>query len=168
MYRLIFITGASGAGKTTAAKILESQSTDFAFFYFDAIGVPSAGEMNKQYGSGEEWQRHKTVEWVKRITAECLDRSPAVLDGQVRQSFIDEACRSAALTDYRIILFDCEDSVRRQRLLRRGQLDLANDRMSNWARYLREQALLRNETIIDTTKLTCEEAAAQLQRLMSL
>src|SRR4029077_4512365 len=80
MDRLIVITGASGAGKTTAAKILEPRLTDFAFFYFDAIVVPSAEEMIKQYGSGEEWQRHKTMEWVRRLTAECLDRSRAVLD----------------------------------------------------------------------------------------
>lgn len=30
---------------------------DVAFCYFDSVGVPTKEEMEKQYGSGENWQK---------------------------------------------------------------------------------------------------------------
>lgn len=49
MKKLIFLIGASGAGKTTAAKSLEERLRrgalgDFVVYYFDRIGVPSEQE----------------------------------------------------------------------------------------------------------------------------
>jgi hypothetical protein len=62
MKQLIFITGASGAGKTATVKALEAERpTDIIFCYFDTIGVPPREQMVKDFGSGETWQRQKTV-----------------------------------------------------------------------------------------------------------
>jgi hypothetical protein len=57
--------------------------------------------------------------------------------------------------------------VRDGRLIARGQPELANSKMANWARHLRQWALDRGDAIIDTTALTMEEAADELQRQVS-
>jgi broad-specificity NMP kinase len=162
--RLLFVTGASGVGKTTTLMLLQQRRPDILVRYFDEI-IPPLEEMIKRYGSGEEWQRQNTIKWISRIKAEDLGSAPVILDGQARQAFVEEACSLAGLSDYRIILFDCEDAVREKRLFRRGHPELANNQMKNWARYLREQAANRGDPIIDTTWLTVENAVTQLLAL---
>jgi len=60
-----FITGASGVGKTTLVANLKNKyaDTSWDFFHFDSIGVPSLEVMEKQYGSGSEWQKAMTYTW---------------------------------------------------------------------------------------------------------
>jgi hypothetical protein len=118
--------------------------------------------MINEYGSVEQWQRRRTIEWIGRIKTESLCRAPVILDGQARQAFVDEACAIAGVSHYRIILFDCEDVVREHRLIARGHPELANNQMVNWARYLRDEASRRGDPIIDTTRLTIEEAGELL------
>jgi hypothetical protein len=125
-------------------------------------------EMVNKNVRGEEWQRQMTIEWVKRIKAESLDHAPVILDGQTRQSFIEEACRLEGLSDYKIVLFHCEDAVRDARVIARGHPELANSKMANWAKHLRQWALYRGDAVIDTTALTMEEAADELQRQISI
>jgi RNase adaptor protein for sRNA GlmZ degradation len=167
MHRLYFVIGASGVGKTTAMKALEKRRPDIIFHHFDPIGVPPVEKMVKENLSGEEWQRQMTIEWVKRIKVESLYHAPVILDGQTRQSFIEEACRLEGLSDYKIILFHCEDAVRDHRVITRGHPELANSKTANWAKHLRQWALNRGDAIIDTTALTIEEAADELQRQIS-
>jgi len=166
MHRLLFVTGASGVGKTSTLRLFEQRCPGILVRYFDGV-VPPLEAMTKEYGSAEEWQRQTTVEWVARIKTEALSRAPVVLDGQARRAFVEEACGLAGLTDYRIILFDCEDSVRELRLIGRGQPELANSQMANWARYLRTQASMRGDPIIDTTRLTVKDAVNKLVALLS-
>lgn len=123
---------------------------------------PPLAEMVKRYAGGEEWQRKKTLHWIRRIKAEDLGRAPVILDGQARQVFVEEGCSLARLSDYRIVLFDCEDAVREERLIERGQPQLANAQMMKWARYLRDYAERRGDPIIDTTRLTVEDAVSEL------
>src|SRR5262249_44706322 len=111
--------------------------------------------------------RQMTIEWVKRINAEALEQAPVILDGQTRQSFIEEACRMEGLSDYKIILFHCNDRARDARVIARGHPELANSKMASWARHLRQWALDRGDAIIDTTALTIEEAVDELQRQVS-
>jgi hypothetical protein len=129
MHRLYFVIGASGVGKTAATKALEKRRHDIIFRHLDPVDALSVEQSVKKGVSGEEWQRQTTIEWVKRIKAESLDHAPVILDGQTRQSFIEEACRLEALSDYRIILFHCEDAVREARVIARGHPELANDEM---------------------------------------
>ena len=173
MHRLYFLIGASGAGKTSTTKALEKRRPDLVFRHFDPIGAAPVEEMVKKSVtgvggvSGEEWQRQMTIAWVKRIKIDSLDHAPVILDGQTRQSFIENACRLEGVCDYKIVLFHCEDAVRDARVIARGHPELANDKMANWAKYLRRWALDRGDVIIDTTALTTEQAAEELQRQVS-
>ena len=167
MHRLYFVIGASGVGKTTATNALKKRRPDIIFRHFDPIGAPPVEQIVNKSVSGEEWQRQMTIEWVKRIKAESLDHGPVILDGQTRQSFIEEACGMEGLSDYKIILFHCEDGVRDARVIGRGHPELANSKMANWAKHLHQWALNRGDAIINTTGLTMEEAADELGRQVS-
>jgi dephospho-CoA kinase len=76
-----------------------------------------------------------TIEWVRKMRSE-LAKSNVVLDGSTRPSFIAEACKIHDVKTYKVILIHCSDDVRRDRLLQRGQPELANAQMMEWARYL--------------------------------
>ncbi len=169
MNEILFVTGASGSGKTTIMKRLEEQSSaSLTFRYFDSIGVPSPEVMNSDFGSGEEWQRQTTEKWVKDIKENLLPASDVLLDGQMKLAFIIEACKKNNIDRFRIVLLDCIDEVRKQRLINRGHAELANDDMMNWAQYLRnEAAVIDNAKILDTSNLNIEEAVTQLKSTIS-
>ena len=110
--------------------------------------------------------KSNTKKWVKKM-GESLTTKPAILDGQTRPSFIEEACKENGVKSYEVILFDCNDEVRNQRLVNRGHPELANDRMTNWAKYLREESLSRNYKIVDNTNLTEEESKEMLLKILN-
>lgn len=166
MNTLFFLIGASGAGKTTAAKALkESKVSGFDFYYFDSIGVPSFEVMVKEYGSTDEWQRAKTIEWAQKLKKD-LTSTNVVLDAQTRPSFIEEACEKADIENYSIILFDCSDAVRKDRLVKRNQPELANEQMMGWAAYLRKECAGRNVVVIDTSSLSIEAMSNMLKAMI--
>jgi len=167
MHRLYFVIGASGVGKTSAVMALEKRRPDIICRHFDPIGAAPAAEMVEKSITGEEWQRQMTIAWVKWIKDELLDHATVILDGQTRQSFIEAACRLEGLSDYKIVLFHCEDAVRDARVIARGQPELANREMARWAKHLRQWALNRGDAVIDTTSLTMQEAVDALQRQIS-
>jgi adenylate kinase family enzyme len=163
MNKLIFIIGASGAGKTTAVKALEKvYLPNYQILYFDSIGVPSFTEMNAKYNGPEEWQRIKTAEWVKIIKETLLPKTHVILDGQTRPKFIEDACIENKISAYEVLLFDCSDEERTERLIDRGQSELADQQMMNWASYLRQESQKRAYQIINNTHLTCEETLNKL------
>ncbi len=163
MNKIFFIIGASGSGKTTIVKALEKNSfLNYTIHYFDSIGVPSFEDMCSLYKGPEEWQRIKTHEWVKQIKEKFLVHSSAILDGQTRPQFIEEACSQQEIPAYEIILLDCSDEKRRERLIKRGQAELADQSMMNWAQYLREQCQQKGYPIINNTQLTINETLNNL------
>lgn len=169
MNKLFFIIGASGAGKTTSVKALETRKLpQYKFLYFDSIGVPSFEEMQTKFGGPEEWQKIKTTEWVKKIKEEFLSHTHVVFDGQTRPSFIEEACVKNEIHFYEVILIDCSDEERKKRLIERGQIELADQNMMNWAQYLREESKQRNYRILDNTQLTPAETLRKLLELILL
>ncbi len=161
--RVYFVTGASGSGKTTILKRLGSKGMEgLKMYYFDSIGVPTPEEMNEKFGSGENWQKATTEYWVQKMKTEAIDARKLLLDGQMRVSFITDACTKYGVSNFEVILFDCSDEVRRERLTRRGQSELANSDMMNWAVYLRNEAKHGNHRIIDTTNQSEEETLRDL------
>ena len=163
MNNIFFIVGASGSGKTTTLKTIERmQLPGFTTLYFDSIGVPSLQEMTEHYGGPEEWQKSKTAEWISQIRDQFLSSTNILFDGQTRPTFIEEACISENITSYKVILLDCSDEERRRRLFIRGQKELADENMMNWARYLRSECEQRHYRIIDNTKLNEKETVSQL------
>jgi hypothetical protein len=135
--------------------------------FFDSIGVPSAEIMATyvgDYGPGGGWQRAMTMEWMQRI-APVLNSGKAVLfEGQMRIAFIEEAIAASGITNARIVLIDCSDSVRAARLThdRRQQPDLANENMMGWGRFLREEAKRGGYEILDTGSIPLSSSVDQL------
>jgi hypothetical protein len=165
MSKLYFVIGASGAGKTAAVRQLAKARPGLRAFFFDSIGVPSAQEMSEKWGGGENWQRIATIEWVARIKPE-LEAGIAILDGQTRPRFIAEACETHGLASYGIVLIHCSDEIRRARLIERGQPELANPQMMEWAAYLLRETRKAGGAIIDNDRLTILQTADGLKAIV--
>ena len=120
--------------------------------------------MIPRFGSGEAWQRTKTMEWMKRIAA-IKNGASVLFEGQMRISFIHEALASAGIQGAHIILVDCDDETRRHRLVgERAQDELANPTMMNWARFLRDEAKQRGHEILDTSRLDVAACVERIRR----
>jgi type II secretory pathway predicted ATPase ExeA len=49
---ILVVTGASGSGKTTTVRALEARALPgVRCYYFDAVGVPAAGALEREFGS---------------------------------------------------------------------------------------------------------------------
>ncbi|RDJ04381.1 hypothetical protein B5K05_24745 [Rhizobium phaseoli] len=83
------LIGASGSGKATLAQAIAARSPDNTdVLFFDAIGVPGAEDMIREYGSGEAWQLAKTIEWMQRIAEIAASGRRVVFEGQTRLLFL--------------------------------------------------------------------------------
>lgn len=158
---ILVVTGASGAGKTAGVKALEAMAPpEVRCFHFDSIGVPDAATMQRDYGGGEGWQAAMTRQWMGRLAGESGE--VVVLDGQTRPSYVYAAIAPGA-PPARILLLDCSPEERVRRLAGpRGQPELASERMTAWAAYLRGQADALGLRVVDTTSLTPEAVAREL------
>jgi shikimate kinase len=168
---ILFLSGASGVGKTSIVEKLKAQyhsSDNCAFVHFDSIGVPSPEEMIEQAGSGEKWQELTTYRWIEKITVECQDKKVVVIEGQVNLDFVEAACHKFEIARYLIVLIDCDWETIRERLVHnRQQPDLVNQDMKNWATFLRKQAQRKNLPIIDTSHQTLEQVVRSVDMLFS-
>lgn len=161
--RVLFVVGASGAGKTSAIECLRSLP-DFngVCYFFDSIGVPSQEELRRMEKAGRSWQSEATQAWINRL-ADAPD-ALSVLEGQTAPSRIADAARGK-LARWNIVLLDCSPGVRRERLMLRGQAELATARMDNWSAYLRGQADALHLAVVDTSRMSIEEVARELRAL---
>jgi len=121
MGSLVVLTGASGGGKTSIARAVDKLGLPNCEVHsFDSIGVPSVEQMHKECGPGHEpggaWQRAMTFQWIRQIGA-ILDRRTSVLfEGQIRIAFIKEALVASQIRSARVVLVDCDDITRSERL----------------------------------------------------
>jgi hypothetical protein len=164
---IVVVTGASGVGKTTLVRALEArQLAGVGCYYFDSIGVPTSEEMVARFGSPHAWQQAMTREWIHRLASNPNGVRVAVLDGQVRPSFIRDALTAEAAVGS-IILVDCGHAVREQRLRQaRGQPELASPDMAAWAEYLRGQADALALPVLDTSAVSVAGATDALAKLI--
>jgi chloramphenicol 3-O-phosphotransferase len=155
----VILTGASGSGKTVIAEaVAVRHGEQVEVYHFDSIGVPPPEQMNLSHGSGEAWQRAMTHQWTVRIASAPHSGRRALLEGQMRLSFVVEAAAAAGVTDYELVLVDCDDSTRTARLLSsRHREGLATPAMMNWARYLRGEATKLHCPILDTAHLAFDD-----------
>ncbi len=161
--RLVILTGASGSGKTAIAKAIRTDWPDLAeVLHFDSIGVPSP-EARQAWGPDGAWQRAMTVSWMARIAAmSSLDR-PVLFEGQMRLAFVREGLLAAKIADARVILVDCDDATRTQRLTaNRSQPELANPEMMMWAAFLRREAQEAGCDVLDTSRLSLEHSVERV------
>ena len=165
---IMVVTGASGSGKTTLVKALEQRGLDgVRCFYFDSIGVPPTEDMVAQFGSPGAWQEAMTRRWIARLSRPENGMVTAVLDGQVRPSFVREAFHESGVQSGMVILIDCSHEAREARLRGpRDQPELASRDMAAWAAYLRGQADALDLPIIDTTSMSIEAATDVLAALV--
>lgn len=168
--KIVFLTGASGVGKTTLLKNLEnkygSQST-WEFLRFDSIGIPSHEEMVKEYGSSHGWQKAKTEEWIQKMLEEYPGKEMIVMDGQANLEFIIEGFKRQNFTNYQIVLIDCEQETMVKRLTdERQQPWLASEDMKNWLKFLRDQANKYSIPVIDTTNINETEVLEKLETII--
>jgi len=157
---IIFITGASGAGKTTLVNTLHKKLSgpDITYLHFDAIGVPSEEEMIKRFGSGSEWQKAMTYRWIKTLTTHYKNKKLVIFEGQVNIDFIIDAFQAFSFQNYKVILIHCDHSIRHNRLHQnRKQPELINKDMDNWSNFLKKQAQERSIKILDTTLMSVDE-----------
>ncbi len=168
--RLIILTGASGSGKTAIANAIEMERPGLAeVLHFDRIGVPSSDAMVAGWGSVEAWQRAITLEWLARISAMSKRDRPVLFEGQMRLAFVREGLLSAGLTCARVILVDCDDTTRAQRLaVDRSQPELASPTMMNWAAYLRREAKEATCDVLDTTGISLKDSVEQVCRYLEV
>src|ERR1700749_433923 len=86
---LVILIGASGSGKTTIARAIAQRFAGAGGgFFFDRMGVPSPERMIAACGSGVEWHRAKTIEWMIRLAPLAQGGGKAVFEGQTRFCFL--------------------------------------------------------------------------------
>jgi uridine kinase len=69
---ILFLTGASGMGKTTLLANLRNRlaKPNYFFLHYDSIGISSFQEIIQQARSLERWQEMTTHLWVEKIANE--------------------------------------------------------------------------------------------------
>jgi chloramphenicol 3-O-phosphotransferase len=161
----VILTGASGAGKTSIAQAIEDSQTEIAVYQGDRIGLPS-DEVMAGYGPTDEpggpTQRGLALYWIGVIGTGLNAGRPVLLETQCRIAFLHEALALHAITTARIILVECSDTSRKERLNGRGQPGLANEQMSNWSRFLHREAEHYGHEIMDTTSMSLQESKAHI------
>ena len=165
---LVFLTGASGSGKTSLLEAWRKAEPgdEFAFLHFDSMGVPSAAEMVRDFGSGRGWQEHMTRHWVKTAVTTLGHKRRVVLEGQMDLAFVFGAVETWNVRRSKVVLVHCDASERHHRLLEhRHQGELVNAEMDGWADHLASQARKAGVPVLDTTGVTVETA---LQRLRAM
>jgi dephospho-CoA kinase len=163
--RIVFLTGASGSGKTSVVRALHAMDPAGVHLHFDRIGVPDRETMIREFGSGERWQQEMTRRWVARIVTDHPREALVFFEGQVRPSFILGALEEHRVARGEIILIHCADEEREARLRGRGQPDLANAEMRSWSAFLLQDAKARGLHVVDTTGVSVVDAAAAVSRI---
>ncbi len=157
---LVVLTGASGSGKTSIAKVIEAAHPEITVFRFDSIGVPSAEAMATFEGG---WQRAMTLKWMERVAPVLLSGRPVLFEGQMSIAFVQEALVAQQITHARVICVECSDETRTSRLTHdRQQPELANEQMVSWSRYLHAEAIAAGYEIMDTTEVPLDQSTNEV------
>jgi dephospho-CoA kinase len=161
----VILTGASGVGKTTIAEAIEKLDPEIAVYQGDKVGLPPAeilASFGPATGPGGTSQRGFALYWIGEISKLSHQR-PVLLETQCRISFLEEALSLHQISWARIVLVECDDSIRNARLIHdRRQPELANEDMANWSRYLHQEAVQAGYEILDTGSVSLTEAVARI------
>ena len=147
---ILFLNGASGAGKTTIAEKLSCSSVH----WLHPDGLWETPKMD---------QRELTLKAVQEaiLNHQCSDF--VVIDSQLRHHFMLEAFRASSVNRGNQILLHCKESVRKQRLTNRGWESSRIDQMEKWAQYLHRESIEVGNVIIDTAENTIDEVVVAVK-----
>ena len=183
---LFFITGANGVGKTACLPALTRQLPDFAVHDFADLGVPASPDAR--------WRQETTELWLRTYIEKHQPQGRhVVVSGEAIFGEI-LCCPSIDQVDaFHACLLDCDDVPRVHRLRARGTYR-PNMQVLCWAAYLRVHAedpswcpeviqtsepsimhweqwtnrqrgdAVWRQEVIDTSRLTVEEVAAEIAR----
>lgn len=178
MYKLFFIIGTSGSGKTSIIEFLKKgYLSNFKVIHLDDFPIPDEKELKEKYGGFAEWQKTHTKELVKKIKDEFLSISPVIIDGQSRPAYIEEAFLKNEIPFHEVILIDCADDERKLRLTERTRLfdqpkaidrNLVNYAVIRHAEFLRNEGKKRGYKTFDNTGLGKEEMAFELLHYLNM
>jgi hypothetical protein len=83
---LLFVTGSSGAGKTTCLPFLQSHCSDMVWYDFERDGIPM--------GAGTAWRQQKTEYWLQQaVQDQAQGRDVGICGGCIMGEVL--ACPSA-------------------------------------------------------------------------
>jgi len=165
MKKLIFILGASGSGKTSNVKNIESKNQDkYHFAYFDQLGVPSEKEVIEKHGGWEKWGLQRLNNLVQKIKEDYIENQVTIFDVQNKPENIENVCKEFGIINHTVILLDCSDEERKNRLMQRNQPHLITGSLLTWAQFLRDEAAQRGYIVIDNTNLTVEEGFKKVEQ----
>lgn len=152
--RLVIVTGMSGAGKSTAMKMME----DMGFFCIDNLPIPLLDKL-VDFTKSFDTQQKKIAIGIDARSGESLNSLNTVLDELSKKDI-----------KYEILFLDAEDNVlvkryketRRSHPLAHGErVDKGIRRERRKLEYLKEKA----DYIIDTSRLLTRELKAELERI---
>jgi len=183
---LFFITGANGVGKTACLPALACLLPDFAIHDFADLGVPANPDTRWRQETTELWLR-TYIEKHQRQGRHVVVSGEAMFGEILCSPSIDQ------IDAFHACLLDCDDVTRVDRLRARGTYG-PNMQILCWAAYLRvhavdpswcpeviqtsEPSIMRweqwtkrrrgdavwQQEVIDTSRLTLEELAAELAK----
>ena len=152
--RLVIVTGMSGAGKSTAMKMME----DMGFFCIDNLPIPLLDKL-VDFTKSFDTQQKKIAIGIDARSGESLDSLNTVLDELSKKDI-----------QYEILFLDAEDNVlvkryketRRSHPLAHGErVDKGIRRERRKLEYLKEKA----NYIIETSRLLTRELKTELERI---
>ena len=169
---ILFITGASGAGKTYLVEKMEHMIShkNLGYYNFDTIGVPPFKKIISEFGSCEKWQENATERWVNRFATDKSLPPVIILEGQYNLDFAINACKKFGIKNYQIVVVTVPNEIMADRLTRlRNQPELVNENMFNWSRFLRKQGEEKNALILDTSAVAIDKIINHLiEELLTL
>ena len=152
--RLVIVTGMSGAGKSTAMKMME----DMGFFCIDNLPIPLLDKL-VDFTKSFDTQQKKIAIGIDARSGKSLDSLNTVLDELSKKDI-----------KYEILFLDAEDNVlvKRYKETRRSHPLAHGERVDKGIRrerckleYLKEKA----DYIIDTSRLLTRELKTELERI---
>ena len=119
--RVLFVTGAPGAGKTAIAPLVAARLPHFIVLDMDALLDPAsslAGIDLHRPEAASTWPAYNDL-WV-RLSAKLATSHPVLVLGPLDPDEVDAAPSRPMLNAVEWALLDCSDGARRERLLARG------------------------------------------------
>ncbi len=152
---IVFVTGMSGAGRTTALKIME----DLGFFCVDNLPIPLIDKFVQLTKEGEEGKIHRVSMGIDIRSADDLSELRPIL-AQLKMDGIKTTILFLDADD-RTLVKRYKESRRNHPLAGQGRIETGLTKEREALQFLKKSA----DFIIDTSQLLTRELRAELERI---